>query len=100
MSEGNRIESVEHIFGFADDMGPEKIVHIHEPRAGLRAIVVIDNTAAGPAVGGTRMAPDVSTQECFRLARAMTCRKGYPTFLGVERNAAQLVLCSGAAAGR
>jgi glutamate dehydrogenase (NAD(P)+) len=63
---------MEDVFRFADQLGPEKIVHIHEPRAGLRAIVVIDNTAAGPAIGGMRMAPDVSTDECFRLARAMT----------------------------
>jgi glutamate dehydrogenase (NAD(P)+) len=58
----------------ADQIGPEKIVHLHEPRVGLKAIVVIDNTAAGPAIGGTRMAPDVSVEECFRLARAMTLK--------------------------
>jgi glutamate dehydrogenase (NAD(P)+) len=63
---------MEDVFRFADHLGPEKIVHIYEPRAGLRAIVVVDNTAAGPAIGGTRMARDVSTEECFRLARAMT----------------------------
>jgi glutamate dehydrogenase (NAD(P)+) len=63
---------VEDVFRFSDPLGPEKIVHIHEPRAGLKAIVVVDNTAAGPAIGGTRMAPDVSLEECFRLARAMT----------------------------
>ncbi|HJZ43597.1 MAG TPA: Glu/Leu/Phe/Val dehydrogenase [Hyphomicrobiaceae bacterium] len=63
---------MEDVFRFADQLGPEKIVHIHEPRAGLKAIVVVDNTAAGPAIGGTRMAADVSTEECFRLARAMT----------------------------
>jgi glutamate dehydrogenase (NAD(P)+) len=63
---------MEDAFRFADRLGPEKIVHIYEPRVGLKAIVVIDNTAAGPAIGGTRMAPDVSTEECFRLARAMT----------------------------
>ena len=63
---------MEEVFSFADQLGPEKIVHIHEPRLGLKAIVVIDNTAVGPAIGGTRMAPDVSTEECFRLARAMT----------------------------
>ena len=57
---------------FADDLGPEKIVYIYEPRVGLNAIVVIDNTAAGPAIGGTRMGKDVSAEECFRLARAMT----------------------------
>lgn len=32
----------------------------------------LTNTAAGPAIGGTRIAPNVSTEECFRLARAMT----------------------------
>ncbi|MCX7899096.1 MAG: Glu/Leu/Phe/Val dehydrogenase, partial [Methylocystis sp.] len=44
------------------------------PSVNLRAIVVIDNVAAGPAIGGTRMAPDVSVTECFRLARAMTLK--------------------------
>ena len=28
--------------------------------------------AGGPSIGGLRMAPDVSTEECFRLARTMT----------------------------
>jgi glutamate dehydrogenase (NAD(P)+) len=63
---------MEDVFRFADELGPEKIVYVHEPRAGLKAIVVVDNTAAGPAIGGVRMAPDVSAEECFRLARAMT----------------------------
>ncbi len=63
---------MEEAFRFADQLGPEKIVHIYEPRLGLKAIVVVDNTAAGPAIGGIRMAPDVSAEECFRLARAMT----------------------------
>ncbi len=63
---------MEDVFRFADALGPEKIIHICEPHVGLRAIVVVDNTAAGPAIGGTRMAPDVSAEECFRLARAMT----------------------------
>lgn len=63
---------MEDTFRFADALGPAKIVHISEPAAGLRAIVVVDNVAAGPAIGGTRMAPDVSLAECFGLARAMT----------------------------
>jgi glutamate dehydrogenase (NAD(P)+) len=62
------------LFRFADELGPEKIVHIHRPSLGLKAIVVIDNTAAGPAIGGTRMAPDVGVEECARLARAMTLK--------------------------
>lgn len=63
---------MEDLFGFADPFGPAKIIHIHRPSLNLRAIVVIDNTACGPAVGGVRMSPDVSAEECFRLARAMT----------------------------
>ena len=61
-------------FRFSDDLGPIKIVHLTERRTGLRATVVIDNVAAGPAIGGVRMAPDVSTEECFGLARAMTIK--------------------------
>jgi len=57
---------------FADEYGPEKIIYIYEPRCGLKGIIVIDNIAAGPGIGGIRMAPDVSTGEVFRLARAMT----------------------------
>jgi len=57
---------------FADEYGPEKIVYIYEPRCGLKGIIVIDNISAGPAIGGIRMALDVTTAEVFRLARAMT----------------------------
>ncbi len=61
-------------FRFADELGPAKIVHVANASVGLKAIVVVDNVAAGPAIGGTRMAPDVSLEECFRLARAMTLK--------------------------
>ncbi len=61
-------------FDFADELGPLKIIHVHEPSVGLRAILVIDNIAKGPSIGGVRMAPDVSTEECVRLARAMTLK--------------------------
>lgn len=55
-----------------DEFGPFKIIHVYEPSAGLRGTLVVDNVARGPSIGGVRMAPDVSTLECFRLARAMT----------------------------
>ncbi|MCP4317701.1 MAG: Glu/Leu/Phe/Val dehydrogenase [Hyphomicrobiales bacterium] len=61
-------------FQFCDELGPSKVVYVYEPRQKLRAIVVVDNIAAGPAIGGVRMAPDVSVKECFRLARAMTLK--------------------------
>lgn len=60
------------ITAYTDDLGPVKIVHVHEPSVDLRAVLVVDNVAAGPAIGGLRMAPDVTVRECFRLARAMT----------------------------
>ncbi len=62
------------LFQFADELGPAKIIGIYEPRLNLRAMVVVDNVAAGPAIGGCRMAPDVTLEECFRLARAMTMK--------------------------
>jgi len=61
-------------FEYADDLGPFKVIHVHEPSVGLRGILVVDNVAAGPSIGGVRMAPDVSTEECCRLARAMTMK--------------------------
>lgn len=60
------------VFDYCDALGPKTVMHVHVPAAGLRAIVVVDNVAAGPSIGGVRMAPDVSLDECFRLARAMT----------------------------
>jgi glutamate dehydrogenase (NAD(P)+) len=65
---------MEDAFCFADELGPLKLVHIWRPTVGLKAVVAIDNIACGPAVGGVRMAPDVSTEEAFRLARAMTLK--------------------------
>jgi glutamate dehydrogenase (NAD(P)+) len=59
---------------FQDDLGPARIVHIYQPSLSLHAVLVIDNIACGPSIGGLRMAPDVSTEECFRLARAMTLK--------------------------
>jgi glutamate dehydrogenase/leucine dehydrogenase len=61
-------------FRFTDELGPAKIVHVTERTTGLRGTVVIDNVAVGPAIGGVRMAPDVTTEECFGLARAMTLK--------------------------
>ena len=58
----------------ADELGPDKTVRIHDARAGLEAIVVVDNVACGPAIGGVRMAADVTIEEVARLARAMTMK--------------------------
>jgi glutamate dehydrogenase (NAD(P)+) len=60
--------------GIGDALGPEHILLLRQPRVGLEAIVVVDNTACGSAIGGVRMAPDVSVEEVYRLARAMTLK--------------------------
>jgi glutamate dehydrogenase (NAD(P)+) len=55
-----------------DEFGPFKVIEIWEPSINLRGTLVVDNVARGASIGGLRMASDVSTRECFRLARAMT----------------------------
>jgi glutamate dehydrogenase (NAD(P)+) len=65
---------MQNIFDFADDLGPIKIVHLYDPKSGLKAVVAVDNVARGPSIGGIRMATDVSAEEAFRLARAMTMK--------------------------
>ncbi len=65
---------MQDVFGLADDLGPAKVIHVYEPSIGLKGILVVDNVAAGPSIGGLRIAPDVSLEECARLARAMTLK--------------------------
>jgi glutamate dehydrogenase/leucine dehydrogenase len=65
---------VERVAGFADELGPAAVVLLSNPATGIEAIVVVDNVAAGPAIGGVRMAPDVTVEEVARLARAMSLK--------------------------
>ncbi len=57
---------------FADEWGPEKILHVHDAEVGMKGVLIIDNTTLGPGKGGIRMLPTVTTEEIFRLARTMT----------------------------
>jgi len=57
----------------ADEWGPAKVVFLTLSE-GLDAVVVIDNVALGPAIGGTRVRPDIGVTEVARLARAMTLK--------------------------
>lgn len=65
---------VERAAGFADELGPAAVVLLANAATGVEAIVVVDNVAAGPAIGGVRMAPDVTVEEVARLARAMSLK--------------------------
>jgi glutamate dehydrogenase/leucine dehydrogenase len=55
-----------------DEFGPEYAIEVRDPKIGLEAYLVIDNTAIGVGKGGIRMVPDISKDEVFGLARAMT----------------------------
>jgi len=55
-----------------DSFGPEKIIHLYNPKLGVKAILVLDNLSRGPGKGGIRMTDTVDEEEVFRLARAMT----------------------------
>jgi len=62
----------EDVFQYSDEIGPEKVLYVYDPKTKMKGIIVVDNVARGPAIGGIRMLPDVTTEEVFRLARAMT----------------------------
>jgi len=55
-----------------DEFGPEKVLEVHDAKAGMHGFVVIDSTARGPAKGGIRMTSSVSIDEVAKLARTMT----------------------------
>jgi len=55
-----------------NEIGPELICEVWEPKCGLHGFLVVDNTTLGPAGGGTRMAPDLVVEEIADLARGMT----------------------------
>jgi len=57
-----------------DDIGPARVIQLYSARERLRAVVVVDNTALGPAIGGVRVSPRVTTDEVWRLARTMTLK--------------------------
>jgi leucine dehydrogenase len=61
-----------------DAAAPEQLVLCRDRATGLRAIIAIDDTTLGPALGGIRMRayPDeaAAVAECCRLAHTMTLK--------------------------
>ena len=62
-----------HVSWAVDELGPALVAFLR-PCAGIEAVVVVDNVALGPAIGGVRMRPDITPGEVARLARAMTVK--------------------------
>ncbi|NOR51635.1 MAG: Glu/Leu/Phe/Val dehydrogenase, partial [Gammaproteobacteria bacterium] len=80
---------MDDLFSQADQFGPLKVIHVYEPSINLKAVLVVDNVAKGPSLGGLRMAEDVTTEECMRLARAMTFKNAAA---GLPHGGGKLVL--------
>ena len=51
---------------------PARVIEVRDESVGLDGVVVIDHELFPTSAGGTRMVPDVTTEEVARLARAMT----------------------------
>ena len=55
-----------------NNLVPEYVIEVADPKLGMKGVLVIDNTVLGPGKGGIRMTSDVTTEEVKRLARIMT----------------------------
>jgi glutamate dehydrogenase (NAD(P)+) len=59
-------------FQLSDEFGPHEVIHLCEPAQSLRAIVVIDNVALGPALGPVSFAPGRTLEQLVQGARHST----------------------------
>jgi glutamate dehydrogenase (NAD(P)+) len=66
------IPSLYEAFEGADGLGPFEVMHIGKRAMGLRAVVVVDNLARGPALTPLRLTLSGTTDEALRLARTVT----------------------------
>lgn len=55
-----------------DDYVPDEVYFCNDDVSGMTGVLVIDNMNMPVAAGGIRMLPDVTTEEIFLLARAMS----------------------------
>ena len=78
-------------FKYSDEFGPYKVIQLYEPSLSLKAALIVDNVAMGPSIGGIRMASDVTMDECFRLARAMTFKNAAA---GLPHGGGKAVICA------
>ncbi len=55
-----------------DELGPEYVIEVYDPKLNFRGVAVLDNLNLGIAKGGIRMTGTVNPIEVSRLARAMS----------------------------
>ncbi len=76
VAEPVRGAAIEQRFRIArNEFGPECIYRIHDPADGTTwGFVAVDNLVRGRGLGGLRLAPDVTVDEVYGLAAAMTMK--------------------------
>lgn len=76
VAEAVKGEAIEQRFKIArNEFGPECIYRIHDPANDATwGYVAVDNLVRGRGLGGVRLAPDVSVDEVYGLAAAMTMK--------------------------
>lgn len=76
VAEAVKGEAIEQRFKIArNEFGPECIYRIHDPANDATwGYVAVDNLVRGRGLGGVRLAPDVSVEEVYGLAAAMTMK--------------------------
>ncbi len=69
-----------------ENLRPQLVIEAHDKNLGRLGWLVIDRASGPTAVGGVRLAPDVTCDEVASLARAMTLKSG---FLGLGTGGAK-----------
>ncbi len=54
---------------FTDQFGPEEVIQLYDPIKNFQAILVLDNTALGPAIGPIKIAKNITPRDIFLSAR-------------------------------
>ena len=74
------------------NLNPEIVKEITDPKIGLTGYLVIDSTIGGQSIGGLRMDESVTEEEIKNLARSMTLKHG---FIGMARGGAKTGIVTG-----
>jgi len=67
-----RVLEETNVSAFFDSWGPADVLQVYDPETNMQGILVIDNIALGPGIGGIRISPATTPREVFLRARTMT----------------------------
>jgi len=61
-----------NVSAFLNGWGPINVIQVYDPDFNMQGILIIDNTALGPACGGIKISPTITPHQVFLNARKMT----------------------------